>query len=137
MVAGKVQTGMPVGTPDYIAPEVLQVCNGEICSYTTNKCGVTWFTPRVTLKYYISNTSVMYSFRCYCCILKTLESCKLGMSWIFCCRIQCGTTCTTCVKTNKRNSAFVHSADRCKVFPIVTHILIHTIVTRAHRNTCT
>jgi len=26
MVEGKVQTGMPVGTPDYIAPEVLQVC---------------------------------------------------------------------------------------------------------------
>ena len=25
MIDGKVQTGMPVGTPDYIAPEVLQV----------------------------------------------------------------------------------------------------------------
>ena len=25
IVDGKVQTGMPVGTPDYIAPEVLQV----------------------------------------------------------------------------------------------------------------
>ena len=25
IIDGKVQTGMPVGTPDYIAPEVLQV----------------------------------------------------------------------------------------------------------------
>ena len=36
IIDGKVQTGMPVGTPDYIAPEVLQVCTYTYIYFNLN-----------------------------------------------------------------------------------------------------